>query len=140
MKWKGRRESTNVEDSRGRRVAGTAGAGMLLNLVGRKFGIKGILVMLVVVGVLWMTGLVDPAMFLGGETTSQSEPYQADAGRAGAFRFRQGGAGRHRGRLDSGVRPARRDLSGPDPGDLHRPDQHRLRRRHGADGAVLLPG
>jgi len=77
MKWKGRRESTNVVDSRGKRVASTAGAGVLLNLVGRKFGIKGILIMLVVVGVLWMTGLVDPAMFLGGETTSQSEPYQA---------------------------------------------------------------
>jgi len=77
MRWKGRRESTNVVDSRGRRVAGTAGAGMLLNLVGRKFGIKGILVMLVVVGVLWMTGLVDPAMFLGGETTGPSAPYQS---------------------------------------------------------------
>jgi uncharacterized protein len=77
MKWKGRRESTNVEDSRGQRVAGTAGAGALLGLVGRRFGIKGILVMAVVVGVLWMTGLVDPAMFLGGQSSSQSEPYQS---------------------------------------------------------------
>jgi predicted metalloprotease len=49
---------------------------MLLNLVGRRFGIKGILVMVAVVAVLWMTGLVDPAVFLGGETTSQSAPYQ----------------------------------------------------------------
>jgi len=76
MKWKGRRESSNVVDSRGKRVVGTAGAGMLLNLVGRRFGIKGILVMVAVVVVLWMTGLVDPALFLGGETTSQSAPYQ----------------------------------------------------------------
>jgi len=76
MKWKGRRSSTNVVDSRGKRVASTAGAGVLLNLVGRKFGMKGILVMLVVVGVLWMTGLVDPGMFLGGPTSSQTTPYQ----------------------------------------------------------------
>jgi predicted metalloprotease len=87
MKWKGRRESTNVVDSRGKRVASTAGAGVLLNLVGRKFGIKGILVMLVVVGVLWMTGLVDPAMFLGGQTTSQSEPYQPNPEEQERFNF-----------------------------------------------------
>jgi predicted metalloprotease len=43
MKWKGRRESDNVVDRRGRRAAGTAGAGVLLNFVGRRFGIKGIL-------------------------------------------------------------------------------------------------
>ena len=73
MKWKGRRESTNVVDSRGKKIAGTAGAGMLLNLVGRRFGMKGTLIMIAVVGVLWMTGVVDPAMFLGG-STSQSGP------------------------------------------------------------------
>jgi len=39
MKWKGRRGSTNVEDARGRRVVAKAGGlGMLLNLVGRTFG------------------------------------------------------------------------------------------------------
>ena len=76
MKWKGRRKSTNVVDSRGKRIVATAGAGMLLNLVGRRFGMKGILIMIAVVGVLWMTGLVDPAMFLGGQTTSQTTPYQ----------------------------------------------------------------
>jgi len=76
MKWKDRRRSTNVIDSRGKRVARTAGAGVLLNFVGRRFGIKGILIMIVVVGVLWMTGLVDPSMFLGGGTTSQSVPYE----------------------------------------------------------------
>ncbi len=77
MKWKGRRKSTNVIDSRGKRTAATgAGAGMLLNFVGRRFGIKGILIMIVVVGVLWMTGLVDPSMFLGGQTASQTVPYE----------------------------------------------------------------
>jgi len=87
MKWKGRRESTNVVDSRGKRVAGTAGAGVLLNLVGRRFGMKGILIMIVVVGVLWMTGLVDPSMFLGGETTSQSVDYQPTAAEQERFDF-----------------------------------------------------
>jgi predicted metalloprotease len=76
MKWKGRRGSDNVIDSRGKRVASTAGAGMLLNLVGRRFGLKGILVMFAVVGVLWVTGLVDPSQFLGGTTQTQSGPVE----------------------------------------------------------------
>jgi len=87
MKWKGRRESTNVIDSRGKRVASTAGAGVLLNLVGRKFGIKGILIMLVVVGVLWITGLVDPSLFLGGPASSQSTPYQPSPAEQERFDF-----------------------------------------------------
>jgi hypothetical protein len=87
MKWKGRRESTNVIDSRGKRVASTAGAGVLLNLVGRRFGIKGILVMVVVVVVLWMTGLVDPNQFLGGPGSTQSTPYQPTAEEQAQFDF-----------------------------------------------------
>jgi len=89
MKWKGRRESTNVVDSRGKRSVGTSGAsaGVLLNLVGRTFGIKGILVAIVLVGVLWMTGLVDPSMFLGGQTTSQTGPYQGTQAEQERFDF-----------------------------------------------------
>ena len=86
MKWKGRRRSSNVVDSRGKRVAGTAGAGVLLNLVGRRFGIKGILVMIAVVAVLWMTGLVDPAAFLGSGT-SQTGPYQPSPAEQERFDF-----------------------------------------------------
>jgi predicted metalloprotease len=77
MKWKGRRSSGNVIDSRGKRVTRTAGAGTLISLVGRQFGFKGILVMFAVVGVLWMTGLVDPNLFLGGTTERSSGPVQA---------------------------------------------------------------
>jgi hypothetical protein len=77
MKWKGRRQSDNVIDSRGKRVASTAGAGVLLNLVGRRFGLKGILVLAAVVGVLWVTGLVDPSQFLGGTVQTQSGPVEA---------------------------------------------------------------
>lgn len=87
MKWKGRRESTNVQDSRGKRVASTAGAGMILNLVGRTFGMKGILVVLVVGGILWMTGLVDPSLFLGGGTSTQSGPYQPSVEEQERFEF-----------------------------------------------------
>jgi predicted metalloprotease len=75
MKWKGRRKSDNVIDSRGKKVAGTAGAAMLFNFVGRRFGIKGILVMIAVVVVLWMSGIVDPSSFLGGPVQTQSGPY-----------------------------------------------------------------
>jgi len=77
MKWKGRRQSDNVIDSRGKRVAQTAGAGVLLNLVGRRFGLKGILILLAVFGMLWITGLVDPSLFLGGTTQTQSGPVEA---------------------------------------------------------------
>ena len=76
MKWKGRRKSENVHDVRGQRVARTAGGGAILSLVGRRFGMKGILVLAAVVIVLWMTGLVDPATFLGGPVQTQSGPYQ----------------------------------------------------------------
>ena len=77
MKWKGRRQSENVEDMRGQRVVRTAGAGALLHLVGRTFGLKGIIWLVVIVGVLWVTGLVDPTAFLGGPVQTQSGPYEA---------------------------------------------------------------
>jgi len=88
MKWRGNRASSNVEDARGRRVvAGGAGAGMLLNLVGRRFGIKGILVLVVVGFVLWQAGLMDPAQMLGGSTQTQSAPYQPTAEEQERFDF-----------------------------------------------------
>jgi len=87
MKWKGRRRSDNVIDSRGKRVVNTAGAGVLLNLVGRRFGLKGILVVFGVVGLLWLTGLVDPTMFLGGATTSEVGPLQASPEEQERFDF-----------------------------------------------------
>lgn len=48
MKWKGKRESANVDDARGRASGGggvRGGGGLgLLAIIGKKFGIKGILV------------------------------------------------------------------------------------------------
>ena len=62
MKWRGRRTSSNVEDARGRRVtAGGAGATALLSLVGRSFGWKGILVVIVLGLIGWKMGLIDPS-------------------------------------------------------------------------------
>ncbi len=88
MKWKGKRASTNVEDDRGRRVlGGSGGAGMLLSLVGRRFGIKGILVLVVVGVILWQAGLMDPAQMLGGAGQTQSVPYQATAEEQERFDF-----------------------------------------------------
>ena len=87
MKWQGRRRSENVEDRRGQRVARTAGAGTLLTLVGRTFGLKGIVWLVVIVGVLWMTGLVDPSAFLGGPVQTQSVPYEASPREQERFEF-----------------------------------------------------
>ena len=71
MQWRGRRESLNVEDARadapqglGQR-GGNGGLGLLL-MIGQRFGIKGVLVALVLGGVLWATGLVSPSMLVDG--------------------------------------------------------------------------
>lgn len=77
MEWKGRQGSQNVEDARSRRSSsmggGSGGLGMsLLSLIGRKFGIKGILLAVVAGVVLWKLGIIDPSMFVGGAPTSQA--------------------------------------------------------------------
>ncbi len=79
MQWKGRRESANVEDVRGQRTTGGTGGGFgFLMLIGRIFGLKGILIAVGVGLVAWKLGIVDPSMFLGsGTTTSSSQPVQA---------------------------------------------------------------
>jgi predicted metalloprotease len=71
MEWRGRRESSNVEDAREDEPQGSGGGGGvgglgLLFAIGRRFGFKGILVALVAAGVLWATGLVSPSMLLNG--------------------------------------------------------------------------
>jgi predicted metalloprotease len=76
MQWKGRRESANVEDARGERSGGGGGGGGglgLLMMIGRVFGIKGILAAVVVGAVLWKMGIVDPSMLLGGGPSGGSQ-------------------------------------------------------------------
>jgi predicted metalloprotease len=88
MKWKGRRASTNVEDARGERSGmRTAGAGMLLNFVGRRFGIKGILALFVIGVVMWKLGLVDPEQMLGGGVQNPSGPVTASPQEQERFNF-----------------------------------------------------
>jgi len=69
MQWKGRRESENVDDARGRTTAGRVGSSSaafgILSLIGRKFGIKGILIALVIGIVGWKLGILDANMLLG---------------------------------------------------------------------------
>lgn len=81
MRWKGRRASRNVEDQRGRsvRAGGGAGALGLLFQLGSRFGIKGILAVVVLGVVMWQFGLVDPAQMLGGQPTTTTVPVQASA-------------------------------------------------------------
>lgn len=72
MQWKGRRQSSNVEDARGesqggmRSRAGGGGGIGLLAIIGRRFGIKGILAAVVLGMVLWKLGIVDISTLLGG--------------------------------------------------------------------------
>jgi len=88
MKWKGRKGSSNVDDARGRKVvAGGAGAGVLLNLVGRKFGIKGILILIVVGFIAVQAGLLDPATLTGGPTEVRDVPYEPSAQEQELFEF-----------------------------------------------------
>ncbi|MFM7180410.1 MAG: neutral zinc metallopeptidase [Verrucomicrobiales bacterium] len=78
MKWKGRRESDRVEDARGDSspmAGGGMGGGLstLLTFVLRRFGIKGVLAVLVIGGVMWKMGLIDPSMMLSGGAAPQAE-------------------------------------------------------------------
>lgn len=88
MKWRGRRTSNNVQDARGRRVTGGgAGASAILSLVGRSFGWKGIVV-LVVLGVIgWKMGLIDPSSLVGGQPQVQEVEYTPTAEEQELFQF-----------------------------------------------------
>jgi predicted metalloprotease len=87
MQWKGRRESGNVEDARNESPASLGGGGGglgLLMTIGRIFGFKGILAVLLLGAVLWKMGIVDPAMLLGGAPMAQQQVSPEDEMR---FRF-----------------------------------------------------
>jgi predicted metalloprotease len=89
MEWKGRRQSTNVDDARGRKMAaGTASIGLIIRLVMRMFGTKG-LIALVAVGLIgWQMGLIDPAALLGGGGGRVTEvEYQASPQEEQLFQF-----------------------------------------------------
>ncbi len=90
MKWKGRRASTNVEDARNRRVSsGGAGGTAILGLVGKTFGVKGIIVVIVLALIGWKMGLIDPSMLTGGAPQVQETNYQPSADEQEQFQFVQ---------------------------------------------------
>jgi len=79
MKWQGRRQSSNVEDARGKKMSGggipLAG---IIHAVFKLLGPKG-LIALVAVGIIgWQMGLIDPASLLGGGQVTDVE-YQSSA-------------------------------------------------------------
>ena len=87
MKWQGRRKSSNVTDARGKKVAaGAAGAATILNIVGRTFGIRGILVLVALGFIGWQIGILDPATILGGGQV-QDVGYQATPEEDRLFEF-----------------------------------------------------
>lgn len=86
MEWKGRRQSSNVDDARGRQMAGTASIGLLLRFVGQIFGWKGVMTLLGIGVAGWMLGIVDPAALLGGGQVKEVE-YQASPEEEERFQF-----------------------------------------------------
>lgn len=86
MEWKGRRQSTNVEDARGKQIVGTASIGLLIRFVGQMFGWKGILVLAGIGVAGWTLGIIDPAALLGGGQVKEVE-YQATAEEEERFQF-----------------------------------------------------
>lgn len=85
MDWKDREGSRNIEDARGRTGGGGGfgggGGGMfgILTLIGRTFGIKGILVAVVAGFVLWKCGIINPLQLSGGGSGGGSEYVQTPA-------------------------------------------------------------
>lgn len=75
MRWRGRRQSSNVEDRRGQSTGGFSRAGGVRLPIGRGGGKPSLLLLIVIGGVLWMMG-VSPStilsMLLGGPVVTQS--------------------------------------------------------------------
>ena len=87
METKGRRQSTNVEDARGRKMVAGAGAlGLLVRFVGQRWGIKGLLVVAGLGLLGWQLGLLDPAALMGGGQVREVE-YQPSAEEQEQFNF-----------------------------------------------------
>ena len=91
MEWKNRSGSANVEDARGRsgpsgRAGGGAMAFGLVNLIVRKFGIKGVIIAVIAVFALWKLNILDPSMLLDGGT-SRNVPVNVSPEEEERFQF-----------------------------------------------------
>ena len=88
MKWRGRRQSTRVQDARGQQMSGrgVAGLGTLLHMLLRVFGFKGLLVIAAVGFIGWQMGLINPSLLTGGGELQQVD-YQPSAEEEELFTF-----------------------------------------------------
>jgi predicted metalloprotease len=91
MEWKGKRESDNVDDARGRSSGGgvsRGGGGLgLLAIIGRTFGIKGIIAVVVLGFVLLKLGIVDLNTLLGGGAAGPAPQAQVSQQDEERYRF-----------------------------------------------------
>lgn len=83
MRWKGRRESNQVEDLRGNSGSGLGGGVGPLALMGifSRLGIKGTIVVVILGLIVWKVFGINPLAMLGGQPATQqvSLPYQESA-------------------------------------------------------------
>lgn len=94
MRWKGRRESNNVEDARGSGGGlggGSGGAGLALALFSR-LGIKGSIVVIIIGLIVWKVFGINPLALLGGgqiasQQVQSGQPYQESAEEAETRQF-----------------------------------------------------
>lgn len=92
MEWRGRRGSDNVTDARASQVSGGGGLGgtgvrLLVEIVLRTFGLKGLLVLGALGVVGWQLGLLDPTMLSGTRTATRQVQYQPTAEEQQLFDF-----------------------------------------------------
>ncbi|SNY91547.1 hypothetical protein SAMN04515647_1775 [Cohaesibacter sp. ES.047] len=82
MRWRGRRESSNIEDRRGEARSNYSNRRMRLPLGGRRKGAPSLIVLVVIGGVLWMMG-VSPttilSMLMGGDMSMSQQTQTSQA-------------------------------------------------------------
>jgi predicted metalloprotease len=79
MEWRGRRESHNVEDLRGRRSPfGGGGLGIPIGRMGRRGGGLGIGGVLVLLAISWIFGINPLALLDGGDPYAPAAPVPSD--------------------------------------------------------------
>jgi len=80
VKWQQRRKSDNVEDRRGARAAGGAGlAFMLVRLIIGRFGIRGVLLLALVGGGLYVMGVNPMGLLQGSAGPQTAQPVDDEA-------------------------------------------------------------
>ena len=87
MKTEGRKGSSNVEDARGKEVVAGLGIGaLLMRIVGRRWGMKGLVIAMILGFVVVQTGLLDMTFFTGGTQVTETE-YQPSPDEQAQFDF-----------------------------------------------------